>query len=224
MDLEKIKEFQDLQAVNADKQKQDDNHEELVGSLNNLLMATMVGKDPKMAEVAANLSDLLIEIGKASATFKGSSLHLLPYSNNQLATAVVQLKQKVEDLSEAHNLKPYFEKLNAAVLRMSDRQPVVNVPKTELNFKPVVDAIKAQSNKEDPNVFDDFKAQDITGDDSFQYVGFVDPKGRWYIIENDISGGSLRYKFGKKNYATAWKNHSGQSYKLLNEAISEIQT
>ena len=219
-----IQQHREQQAQQADVEKQDAQHGELKDSLNNILMATMVSKDPQMIQVAEDLRELLQGISEASASFQGSSLHLLPYSNSQLAQAVSELRERIEGMSDAQDIRPYLEDLSEQVAQLSQAKPVVNVPKQEVSMKPVVDAIKEQGNKEGPVLLDNFKAQDISGDDSFQYVGFMSPSGQWYILENDINGGSFRYKFGKKNYKSSWKSHANQNYKLLDEAIREIKT
>lgn len=133
---------------------------------------------------------------------------------------------KVTNLIE---LKDYFQDVVKAVgaLKTSIKfDPKIEVKPTSVNippvdFTPLIDALKpAEQTKEIE--LEDYKAQDIAGDDVFQYVGFVRPDGGWYIVENDMDGGSLRYKFGSRGYATAWKKYTNQSYKLLNEAIREI--
>lgn len=67
---------------------------------------------------------------------------------------------------------------------------------------------------------DCYRAQDISESGDKQYVGFVNPDGAWYIIENDITGNKMRYVFGLEGYARAFKNASTYEYQLLNEAIA----
>lgn len=127
MDQEKIQQFRDQQAQQADVAKQDGQHEEITSSLNNLLLATMVSKDPKMVEVAQNLAELLGKIGEASESFGGSSLHLLPIANAELATAVMELTNRIDQSPD--NLAPYFDELSRQIAQIADYRPVVNVPK-----------------------------------------------------------------------------------------------
>lgn len=115
----------------------------------------------------------------------------------------------------------------ASILNGLDVRPIVNVPQPKvivnekkIDFDPIVNAI---NNKPLPN--DDplsgYKAQDIGGTDPHvQYIGFVNSKGNWYIIENDDTSNSLRYVFGIKNYKTSFANASKLNYKLFNEAIN----
>lgn len=108
--------------------------------------------------------------------------------------------------------------------------PVVNVPKAQvtvqerkIDFDPLIKVLtKDKEETSDDDSLACYKAQDINNDDpNTQYVGFVNPEGNWYIIEN--SGDSLRYVFGKKDYATAFKNASKQSYRLYSEALNETK-
>ena len=136
---------------------------------------------------------------------------------------------KIPDTVKINNLqdiKPWFDAMSEALSKI-EFSPTINVAPTpvdvnvpEVNVQPIAEAMKE---KEDEIDLDDFKAQDLTGDDTFQYIGFVAPNGYWYIIENDIEANSLRYKFGTKNYPANWKKYNGHSYSLINEAIREIQ-
>jgi len=60
----------------------------------------------------------------------------------------------------------------------------------------------------------------VTG---YQYFGFINPEGGWYIIYNDAIENQVRYKFGKDDYAKAWENYANLDYKIYNEAIDEIK-
>ena len=117
----------------------------------------------------------------------------------------------------------------ADILSNLNVNPVVNVPKAEvtvqereINFDPLLERLSTPETSDDDPLID-YKAQDISNDDpNTQYVGFVNSKGNWYIIENTDS--SLRYKFGNKGYLAAFKNAPKHNYKLYSEAISEIKT
>lgn len=117
----------------------------------------------------------------------------------------------------------------ADILSRLDVRPVVNVPKAQvtinerdIDFDPLIQSLNAKEVPDDDPLIQ-YKAQDINDDDpNIQYVGFVNPEGNWYIIEN--SGSSLRYKFGKKGYINAFKDAAKLSYKLYSEAIREVKT
>lgn len=116
----------------------------------------------------------------------------------------------------------------AYVLANLDIKPTVNVaaPKVEvkerdIDFKPLLD--KLNTPYKAPDTLADYKAQDIIETDpNTQYIGFVNPTGRWYIIENNMLDGSLRYKFGKSGYANAWSTPTKHNYRRLNEAFNEV--
>lgn len=142
MDLDKINEYRDKQAQEASAAQDEVKHEEVVGSLNNLLMATMVSKDPKMIEVAQNLSELLGKIGEASDQFNNSSLHLLPLANQELAISMRELADKVE-LHSTADLIPLLQDFTQVVARVADTKPIVNVPKQSVSVdtKPLIGAV-----------------------------------------------------------------------------------
>ena len=71
---------------------------------------------------------------------------------------------------------------------------------------------------------EDYRVADVLEPVSgYQYFGFVKPDGCWYILYNDSHEGTLRYKFGDANYSRAWEQYDQHEYKLLNEALNEIQ-
>ena len=70
---------------------------------------------------------------------------------------------------------------------------------------------------------DDFRPQDIKDDGDTQYIGFENPDGKWYIIENDTKSSSMRYVFGVKNYKSSFKKAGTWEYKTLSEAIRALQ-
>lgn len=96
----------------------------------------------------------------------------------------------------------------------------VTVNEREIDFKPLIKEINKPVKT---SSLSEYKAQDINDEDpSIQYIGFVNPQGSWYIIENNLLDSSLRYKFGKSGYSTAWQKPQQHKYRLLNEAYSEI--
>lgn len=110
-------------------------------------------------------------------------------------------------------------------------KPVVNVPQAkvevkerEIDFTPLIKKInKADNPQKTLLTLADYKAQDINEDDpNIQYIGFVNPRGGWYIIENNTLDNSLRYKFGKDKYPKAWRKPAEHKFKLLNEALNEV--
>lgn len=62
-------------------------------------------------------------------------------------------------------------------------------------------------------------AEPVTG---YQYFGFVDKDGAWYIMYNDAIEGKIRYKFGMDNYEANWEMYGVHEYKLLSDAMQEV--
>lgn len=114
----------------------------------------------------------------------------------------------------------------AAALKTMDVKPVVHVPQQlppRIDFGPLQRTIEQyfqpESETDSGIDLDCYKAQDMTESETVQYVGFLNPQGDWYIIENDIKANSMRYLFGSGNYAKAFARAASYKYKLLNEAI-----
>lgn len=191
-------------------------NQEISETMRNILMATIIGKDPKLAEVAYKLDELLKNIGDAGDKFKETGLEAIPEVFSSLLEEIQQLPDKVAQTDKSRDLIPYMQEITQAV-RSKRLETTVNVPETD--FDPVVKAIKGQKlPKNDPLSF--YKAQDINNNDpNLQYVGFVNPEGGWYIIEN--SGDAIRYVFGKTGYAQAFKDATKLNYRLYSEAIRE---
>lgn len=114
----------------------------IAGALNNLVLATVISKDPKVIETAKAFAGLLGEIAKASNDFKGSKLNLLPVANEKLATSIDKLANKVVDKPD----KDYTKDLEAIRTQISklnlNVQPVVNVPESKVDIQPITDAVK----------------------------------------------------------------------------------
>jgi len=70
---------------------------------------------------------------------------------------------------------------------------------------------------------DDFKAHDLKEDGDVQYIGFMNQKGAWYIVENNTVKNSLRYVFGINKYKSSFKKAGVWEYKTLSEAINALQ-
>lgn len=117
----------------------------------------------------------------------------------------------------------------AEAIRQIDVKPVINLPppkvelkEREIDFQPIIEQLGKHKPSKALLTLSDYKAQDMNElDPNIQYIGFVNPAGRWYIIENNTLDNTLRYKFGRSGYPTAWKKPQSLNYKLLNEAVRE---
>lgn len=143
---------------------------------------------------------------------------------SSLASLVEALKSvRVENDTETKealaNIADILGRINVQPI-VNVKAPQVTVQEREISFDPLIEALsKPQVRDDDPLV--GYKAQDINNNDPHtQYVGFVNSKGNWYIIENNDEENSLRYVFGKKGYSTAFKNAPKLNYKLYSEAVN----
>lgn len=108
--------------------------------------------------------------------------------------------------------------------------PEIKIPKiaSPKVFVPDIDtsgierAIREGMEREEPLQLENYKAHDIKTTGGKQYIGFVNPTGNWYIIENVIQENKLRYLFGSEDYSKVFENASTYEYKILSEAISEV--
>lgn len=101
----------------------------------------------------------------------------------------------------------------------------VKVETKDIDIQPIVDAVNnlKEEPEEEEIKFGDFVAQDLEENETFQYVGLQDSKGRFCSIENDLQGNKLRFYFSD-TYPNKYKDICiNLPYKLIGKAISEIQ-
>jgi chromosome segregation ATPase len=144
-----------------------------------------------------------------------------------VVSSLTVLKKSID--SGNSDLKKSLDSLTKSIKALG-MNPTVNVPETKIpkvDLKPLQATLEQYLSKdeddEDGIDLDDYYAQDIDNTNpDMQYVGFVNPEGNWYIIENDVKGNKLRYVFGTLNYEEAFAQASMFTYMLLNEAINAI--
>jgi hypothetical protein len=155
--------------VNAVKTSGQDTKDSLTKSMHDILLATMVGKDPRIVEVATNLSELLESIAAASDKVKESSLketkvavnlkellkHIAIASDEiksgslkevkstfkELTSELSSLPDKVAATDQSRDLIPFIQGVEKAV-RGIRVNPSVTVKGQEQNLKPVTDLLK----------------------------------------------------------------------------------
>lgn len=132
---------------NASEAKDQQRHDELVGSMRDVLMATVLSKDPKLIEVANLLARLMNDIAGASENFASADLNLLPRANVELATSIENLTDQLSQHSANTDLQPFLDELNKNLLKVANVKPIVNVPSqaVEVDFKPIELAFKELS-------------------------------------------------------------------------------
>lgn len=195
-------------------------------ALNNLVVATVMTKDPQLAETAKQLTDLLGSMSKASSDLKGSAINKLPAVNEKLSLAVDKLAQSISSDTD----KDYTDILNDIKVALNNIEvsPVINVSPPnvtvpKLDLQPLIDVMSEKETETSVDL-EDFRAQDLDGEEEgIQYIGFTSPTGEWMVIRNDIENNNLRYKFGKKDYTKAWPKFAAYQYLTLDKAINEIQ-
>lgn len=179
----------------------------------------------KMAELGNKLTDAISKLNTSQVD--AQQLKTL----KDLASAVQTYNKSLGSGNDAI-AKSQADLLKA--VKAIDLKPVVNVPAPKVtvqspsvDFSPLQDTIKEYFTSPDSDAKIDlacFRAQDIIDDGDLQYVGFLNPDGQWYIIENNVKENSLRYVFGNSGYQKAFKKAATYQYALLDEAISALTT
>jgi len=194
-------------------------------SMHDILMATMIGKDPRIAEVATNLTELLKSIVVATNNLEDSGLSEIRETFTKLLGELSDLPERVAATDKSEELIPYLEDVARAV-KAINISPNVTVTPSKVDLSGLEKTLKeALSTPEAEGIdLDDYRAHDIDNTDpNIQYIGFVDESGAWYIMENNSLENSLRYKFGKGKYQTAWPKAATFGYLILSEAVREVQ-
>jgi hypothetical protein len=162
----------------------------------------------------------------------GGAQTIVKPDNTAIVSAISKLETAFESVTypdmspELRAIKNAIENTKQEVVDFSDviaAIQTIELPAAVVDFTPLQNTIKEHfpvPEAEDKRLdLSCYRAQDIIEDENKQYVGFLNTDGDWYIIENDIKGNSMRYVFGTKNYAKAFKKAATYQYKLLNEAI-----
>lgn len=110
-------------------------------ALNNLVLATLVSKDPALLELTNNVANLLRELSGAGESFKDSKLQLLPLANEKLASAIDSLTKNLVAKPEKDYTED-FQKIQE-LLEGIEVSPIINLPKQEvkLNLDSISDAL-----------------------------------------------------------------------------------
>lgn len=215
----------------------------LIQQVKEVQLAALLGNEQKPQTIIINQNDLIKKMDDVSDQLQ-TSIQSLNNSKHDaqeitelksLYLALTQLKTAIT--SSNGDLKEVVTKLITELtqtVHALEIKPVVNVPVPqvtvdipEVDLKPLQDTLEGYFKA--PEIehgidLECYRAQDISESGDMQYVGFVNPDGSWYIIENDMKANSIRYVFGNKGYAKAFKKASSYQYFLLNEAIDALST
>lgn len=138
----------------------------------------------------------------------------------------------INQVDNTKELKDLLQAIKALKLDtvVNNPEPKVTVNTAALNLQPLQATIReALSTREsivvehntniDRYDLSRYRAVDIKDGTDTQYVGFVNPEGNWYIIENKVRENSMRFVFGTSGYSKHFKSAGQYSYQLLDKAI-----
>jgi hypothetical protein len=101
--------------IDAVKSSGGDTKDSITSAMHDLLLATLVAKDPRMADVSSQVAQLLQDIAKASDNFKNSGLDVIPKTFSGLIEALKALPDEIAKRDTSSELIPYLENINKSV-------------------------------------------------------------------------------------------------------------
>lgn len=223
--------------ASAQSQKEQSELGQMLAELKKMQMASLMGSQGKSTVILTDQTDLGDKLKEMVDSFSATVARLDSSDmDKQELTSLKALQTGLQDLKQAViNAKGDNSDVVAAIraLKLDVAAPVVNVPQPKVtvqsapvDLKPLQATLEQYFTHEDVATEDTtidlecYRAQDIIDSGDMQYVGFQNPDGNWYIIENDIKGNKMRYVFGSKNYAAAFKKAPTYQYQLLDKAIN----
>lgn len=210
----------------------------MLAELKKMQLASLMGSQGKSTVILTDQTDLGDKLKAMVDSFTAAVTKLDSSDmDKQELSSLKALQTGLQELKQAViNSKDDNSDIVAAIkaLKLDVAAPVVNVPQAKVtvqsspvDLKPLQATLEqyftheaATETDSDAPDLDCYRAQDIIDLDDVQYIGFQNPDGNWYIIENDIKGNKMRYVFGSKNYATAFKKAASYQYQLLDKAIN----
>lgn len=125
--------------VNAVQSSGKDSQSEVTTAIHDLMMATLVGKDPRMVEISKTLSELLTQLSESSDKLSKSNLNELPKVQAQIVDALKAIPETIAAADRSPDLIPHLQKIVQAV-QGKDTTPMVNVAAP--NLDPILKAIR----------------------------------------------------------------------------------
>lgn len=101
--------------IDAIKTSGGDTKDSVTSAMHDLLLATLVAKDPRLAQVSADLGKLLESIAKASEDVSNSGLDAIPKTFGSLIEALKALPAEVAKTDRSPELIPYLQEVTKAV-------------------------------------------------------------------------------------------------------------
>lgn len=219
----------EVRKASAERAKQAKEFDSTIAELKKMQMATMMGASKPsvvltdQTDLGDKIKELTIELVTAVQGLDGSE-----YSKKQIV-AITELQGSLSDIAKSvQQSNKDNQTQNADLLKQISKlklDPIIRMPsQTPLNLKPLQDtllqAMQKDESGDDKYDLSCYQAQDLSESGDKQYVGFMNHKGNWYIIENDVKGNAMRYLFGETGYAKHFAQASTYEYHLLNEAVN----
>jgi hypothetical protein len=207
----------------------------MLAELKKMQMAALIGSQGKSTVILTDQTDLGDKLESAIKSIETAIKGLDSADTDAEQLAALKKLQGIFD--------GYFKRVGSdtasivAAIKSLDispviEAPVVNVPAPVVH-SPAVDLtgveqaieramtpVDVEASTPDRCDLSRYRAQDLYESGDMQYVGFVNPEGNWYIIENDISKNRMRYVFGMSGYARHFRAAATYEYKLLDKAYS----
>jgi hypothetical protein len=101
--------------IDAIKTSGGDTKDSVTSAMHDLLLATLVAKDPRLAQVSSDLGKLLESIAKASENVSNSGLDVLPKTFGSLIEALKAMPAEVAKTDRSPELIPYLQEVTKAV-------------------------------------------------------------------------------------------------------------
>jgi hypothetical protein len=214
--------------IQAQTTKEQQEQGAILYELKKMQAATLMGsgKSTVILTDQTDLGDKLKEMNdKVVSAIKAIETPVIPDAvkvTNQVDTT----KELKEVLQAIKSLKLVVE---APIINLPE--PKVTVNNQKLDLAPLQATIRQALERQAPvdqdgdGIPDRFDlsryiAQDMKDGEETQYVGFVNPEGHWYIVENDVKGNKMRYVFGSSGYSKHFKQASSYKYMILDKAIN----
>lgn len=213
----------------------------MLAELKKIQLASLMGSQGKSTVILTDQTDLGDKIAELTTKLVDAvkSCDNTEVSTGQLSK-LSDIQQALQDLSRVIAASARTDGDVVTAIKNLKLSPNITVPKPEvqvtvpkIDWEPLQRTIQTafeampRETEEVNDVYDlsRYRAMDIQDNDdrTIQYIGFVNPEGNWYIIENNVNGNQLRYVFGVDDYGSHFAKASTFQYQLLNGAIDALQ-
>lgn len=182
------------------------NNDELKGSIHDLLLATLVSKDPKIfqeyIQVARELSNLLGAINKATGDVKGVKLEGLSTDLKALQQTLVDVPTQIEQANQSTDPVPHLKAI-AKTLGQKNFNPKVTLPPVDLSpLTKILGEIKDAVSKT-PETSDNSAVVSAVSDVKEAITGLQFPVANYVLPFKDVNGKAVQVQLdGSGNVPT----------------------